>query len=344
MNHFKVRIAEAEDQEIWNKFILSHERSTYAHVFEWSKIINRAYGYEFKNFIFYDAEGIVGILPLIQALSILNRKSWVSLPFANYGGPLSRNEEDLEYINRYIQEQLVQVIKFPIEIKQLGNAIDFENKVRVVTSRLFLSSEDKLWNGFKPKVRNQIRKSLKYNFRVEKDIGHMDMFYNKVFVRSMKRLGTPHHSIKYFKEIINNYPGERNLITIWKDDTIVAGMFYVIHNNVFYDLVANSLREYNHLCPNHLLYWDAMRTAINSKCNRFDFGRSTIDTGVFKFKQQWGPDVYPIYNTLIFKSGEIIRDRNSYESGFYKISSRFWQKAPSIFTNSVGPLFRRYLP
>ena len=44
------------------------------------------------------------------------------------------------------------------------------------------------------------------------------------------------------------------------------------------------------LCPNHLLYWSIIETAIAAGCEVLDFGRSTPNEGTYKFKEQWGAE------------------------------------------------------
>ena len=51
---------------------------------------------------------------------------------------------------------------------------------------------------------------------------------------------------------------------------------------------ASSLREYFSLCPNNLLYWEMIRWGCKNGYQRFDFGRSSPDSGTYRFKKQWG--------------------------------------------------------
>jgi lipid II:glycine glycyltransferase (peptidoglycan interpeptide bridge formation enzyme) len=37
-----------------------------------------------------------------------------------------------------------------------------------------------------------------------------------------------------------------------------------------------------------LLYWEALKLAIATGDKLFDFGRCTIDSGTYRFKNQWG--------------------------------------------------------
>ena len=340
MNSINLRYATDRDRHLWNQFIYNHEDSTYSHVYEWRDIIGRTYGLKSRYIIFHVGQEIVGVLPLIRVPSVLGKSSWISVPFTNYGGLIYRNDMDRTELIKLVQNGLKKEDKaFIRELK--GSS---EKLHRMVTSRLSLTNEDEMWTSFESKIRNHVRKAIKSKLRISSDINHLKLFYEKIYVKSMHRLGTPHHPWDFFNELMKIFPKEKGLITIWYNDQIIAGMLFLVVNGIFYDIIANSLIEYNLFCPNNLLYWEAIKKSIDLKCNMFDFGRSTIDTGVFKFKQQWGPEVYPIYSTCICKDGEIMMNNNTYESRFYKISSKLWQKTPFIITNSVGPAIRKYLP
>ena len=69
-------------------------------------------------------------------------------------------------------------------------------------------------------------------------------------------------------------------------------MLVLKHGKIYYDFLASSLRQYNRLCPNNLLYWFAIKKACERGYEIFDMGRSTIDSGTYNFKKQWG--AYPV--------------------------------------------------
>lgn len=58
---------------------------------------------------------------------------------------------------------------------------------------------------------------------------------------------------------------------------------------------ASSLRRYNRLNPNMLLYWTFLALAADGGHSRFDFGRSTVGEGTFRFKEQWGAKPAPLF-------------------------------------------------
>lgn len=340
MNSLKVKIATDKDREVWNGFVYSHKDSTYSHVFEWRDIIGRTYGLKAKYLIFHMDNEIVGLLPLIWVSSIIGKGSWISVPFTNYGGLLYKREINRNDLINSIRNVLGKADKtFLKEIQSQD-----ETHHGIVTSRLSLTNEEELWKGFKAKVRNQVRKAIKSELQISSDIKHLKLFYDKIYVKSMHRLGTPHHSWEFFNELMKLFQTEKGIVTVWFNDQIIAGMLFLVVNGIFYDIIANSLKEYNVLCPNNILYWEAIKKAMVLKCNKFDFGRSIIDSGTFKFKKQWGPEVYPIHTTCIYKDSVSLMGNNAYEGLFYKISSKLWQYTPSIIIDSVGPAIRRYLP
>jgi len=340
MTSIKIKYATNKDRDTWNEFVFNHEDSTYSHVFEWRDIIGQTYGLKSKYLIFYIGDEIVGVLPLIWVPSVFRKGSWISVPFTNYGGLLYKRE-----INR---NDFIKLIRNVLEkddmvfLRKLQN--NHEKQFDIATSRLALTNENEMWKGLKAKVRNQVRKAIKSELQISYDTNHLKQFYDRIYVKSMHRLGTPNHSWEFFNRLMKLFPTEKGIITIWHDDQIIAGLLFLVVSGISYDIMANSLIEYNSFCPNNLLYWEAIRKSIDLKCIMFDFGRSTVGTGVFKFKQQWGPDVYPIHTTCICKDGEIMLNNNIYESRFYKISSKLWQITPSIISDSVGPAIRRYLP
>ena len=48
-----------------------------------------------------------------------------------------------------------------------------------------------------------------------------------------------------------------------------------------------------------LLYWEVLKLAIDRHYRVFDFGRSSRDSGTFRFKQQWGAQAQPAVLALL---------------------------------------------
>ena len=62
---------------------------------------------------------------------------------------------------------------------------------------------------------------------------------------------------------------------------------------------ASSVKAFNKWSPNMLLYWTCLEFACAQGYRTFDFGRSTVGEGTYRFKEQWGAKPHPLYLVLL---------------------------------------------
>jgi hypothetical protein len=105
---------------------------------------------------------------------------------------------------------------------------------------------------------------------------------------------------------------------------------------------ASSLREFNHLSPNMLLYCRLMELAIERDIEIFNFGRSSPDGSTHRFKRQWGgSDVQLPWPSWSRNSSIGVP---STERPFYRLAVAAWRHMPMVVANRVGPMLARLLP
>jgi CelD/BcsL family acetyltransferase involved in cellulose biosynthesis len=91
-----------------------------------------------------------------------------------------------------------------------------------------------------------------------------------------------------------------------------------------------------------LLYWETIRAACIEGFGRFDFGRSTRDSGTYRFKRQWGAEEEPIFwYTMHLRSG----GAPSMSAGRRAagLLTAAWRHLPLSMTRQLGPGIRKYL-
>jgi hypothetical protein len=90
------------------------------------------------------------------------------------------------------------------------------------------------------------------------------------------------------------------------------------------------------LCPNMLLYWTMLAEACETGSGRFDFGRSTRDSGTYSFKRQWGAEPVNLYWHYLLadtaKVPEIRPDR-----GGFRLLVAVWKRLPLPLASALGP-------
>jgi len=191
------------------------------------------------------------------------------------------------------------------------------------------------------KLRSQIRKAekngLSFSWGSEKDI---DAFYH-VFSRNMHELGSPVHSKKWIEQILLNYGDNARMGLVFKENQPVGcGIILFTKHSVSIPW-ASTLREYNKLSPNMMLYWNFLKFAADTGKKVFDFGRSTLNEGTYKFKKQWGTEPEQLFWYSVNETPQ-----TSEEAAMGKNRVRLeqiWQKMPISLVNFIGPKVRKYI-
>ena len=192
------------------------------------------------------------------------------------------------------------------------------------------ASKEELLKSFKSKLRSQISRPQKEGMTAI--IGGaelIDPFY-RVFSVNMRDLGSPVHSKRLFREIFQEFPENAKIgLVKYQGEDVAAGLIFCFRNTVEIPW-ASSLKKYNGLSPNMLLYWSLLEYSCDKGFQYFDFGRSTPEEGTYKFKEQWGAKPSPLYWYDIVLDGNAggngrVRNRN------LRHSSDIGRSCPCLF-------------
>lgn len=217
-----------------------------------------------------------------------------------------------------------------------GETRDFQPN-ETVTMRLNLASgsQDEVFNGIIPsKCRNHIRKSEKSGIEIREgtDDALIDDFY-QVWGTTMHRFGTPVFSRRLFSLLPRHV--QTHYLVGYLDGRPVSGVCLVLDEKVAWVPWAGSLMEYRNVSPNHILYWRAVRMAIESGRPVFDFGRSGYRAPTYVFKEEWGAE--PVRVVTLSSSQSDVYSK-------YTLAANVWRRLPRFLVDAVGPRLCRYLP
>jgi FemAB-related protein (PEP-CTERM system-associated) len=340
-----ITVSEVGPQQstIWNQFVNAHPDATVSHLFEWKPAIEGTYRLKAYYLGAFSDGTLVGILPTIIIKRPLTPPFAVSLAFCSYAGWLVRADQEESLLVRQFQQHLTQHGIHALESWRIAQSSTV--KSHEVTMRLVLtSSPDELWKRFDPKVRNQVRKATKSGLEPRWGKDQLDEFYS-IYSDNMRHLGTPVHSKGLFRSLQDHLPTFTDLLTIRLGDQAVAAMFILGFRDQLYDMWASSLREYDSICPNMLMYWEALRYGCVHGFTIFDMGRSQVESGTYRFKAQWGAVPHPLeYVALTVDGSSHSVSTDLYRSSTAAILGRIWKICPRTLTNWMGPKLRKYLP
>ncbi len=358
MTLINIRIATDNDQHSWDNYVLSNPDAGPYHLYGWKTAVEQAYGHKGYYIVAEStADGsYVGVLPLICFKMPWGKKSFISLPYCDYAGLLGASSVRKSLLNKCLdlaRDMGVSTIELrcPNDEAELfeGSGLDIHNSFNKVRMLLPLpGSSEALWNGFKSKLRSQIRRPQKEEMSAS--VGGVDLFddFYRVFTVNMRDLGSPVHAAAWFKVLLSAYNSHAKMGVVYlkTGEPVAAGIILTLGQKACIPW-ASSLWEYNRLAPNMLLYWTFLEWAADNAFAEFDLGRSTPDEGTYRFKEQWGTWANPLswYQFGGSKGGgrESAGGNHQKNSRIREQAENIWRKMPLPLANFMGGRIRGYI-
>ncbi len=337
------------DPQQYQEFVLSTEHASPYHNNAWGKAVTRAYGFTQHNLGFYEGDKLIAVLPVVLMKAPMGKEKLCSLPYCDFGGILCKDSSDFESVETaliaYLQDK-----QLPIEYRKSNDIAQLDSdqlaqgqKVRMIYG--LLDDVDAQMASFKPKLRSQIKKAAKNGVEscvvanpTEKDFA---AFY-EVFATNMRDLGSPVHSLSWFKEIFNAYDHNAFMVLVKYEDQCVGGGIVIHTDSKAVIPWASTLRSHNKLAPNMLLYWEVLSEVIRRGITSFDFGRSGFNEGTYRFKKQWGAAPSLLHWQQI-EGDKFIDEVTGEKSKIRDSVEQVWQKMPVGLTSFIGPKIRKYI-
>ncbi|MGH8309814.1 MAG: FemAB family XrtA/PEP-CTERM system-associated protein, partial [Steroidobacteraceae bacterium] len=314
--------------------------------YAWRRVVRSVFGHETFYLAARGSEGdVVGVLPLVRLRSLLFGDFLVSLPYFNYGGVLAQSAG--------------------VRARLLGAANDLARRLRVshlelrhrcsgpeswpvrtdkVAMLLRLpETPEQLWRGLTSKLRAQIKRPLREGATcVFGRAELLDEFYG-VFAENMRDLGTPVYAKRLFQTMLATFPESTAIAVVRLKGRPVAAAFTLRHRDTMEVPWASSLRRANGLGVNVHLYWNLLERAVAEGLTVFDFGRSTRDSGAFRFKRQWGAEPEQLYWHYWLRDGTTVPGLSP-ANPKYRAAIAAWRRLPLPVANWLGPRIVKNLP
>ncbi len=335
-------IATEADAAAWDGYVGAHAEATSCHLWGWRRVFRNAFGHDSIYLIARRERVVVGVLPLVHVKSALFGQSLTSMAFLNYGGVLADSDADARSLiaeaGRVAEGAGCRHVELRHTTRQFPDLPCREHKV---TMRLALQGG--MWERLDRKVRNQIRKAQKSDLTVERgDAGLLAEFYT-VFARNMRDLGTPVYSPALFREVLREFPDRARVHVVRLGRKPVAAGLTLRTRTTVEVPWASSIRDYNAICPNHLLYWSVMEAALLEGVDTLDFGRSTPNEGTYRFKEQWGAVPVPLHWEYVLSQGAAVPNVSPGNPKF-SVMIEAWKKLPLAVASALGPRIVRGIP
>lgn len=311
----------------------------------WMNAITQGLGHAGYLIQVCDGATCLGALPLVFVKGLFG-KFLVSLPYINTGGVWATNEtvaqQLIDAACELADDLDVKYLELRHEIPVAHPKLNFERTDKVHMRLALPSTDEELNASFKSKLRSQIKKSGTYDSTVHFGGAELLDEYYMVFAHNMRDLGTPVFSRQLFASILHHFDGNAELCIVRNEARAIAAGIIIHSRGVTEVPSASSLREFNRTGANMLMYRHLLTRAIERGSHTFDFGRSSEDSGTYKFKAQWGAVPFPATWQYYVRKGDPNEMRP--DAGGKKKLVEIWQKLPVWLTKLIGPSIVRGIP
>jgi len=327
------------DNEQWNKEISRYGSNYLFHSSEWLNFLRESQGGEILKLKIEENGRIVGYFAGIIVKKGMFKILGSPLPGSttDYMGPIvNKDNITLPKLIKVLDELCREL---GIHLLELCNPHILEHEEMIRNGFNFSPSgsymipldmdEITLWESFRAKYRNQVRKAIKNGVVIERPYD-IEAFIHEYFVQLnevfLKKGLTPTYSLARLKKLYGSMKKDSiiSLRARYEGKTIATGIFPHDEKRVFF-FGGASLADYNHLCPNDLLHWEIMKLSLQLGIKEYDM----CGGGSFKGKFGYPYVQFNRYVKYYSPLAKIGREA-------YRIKSLLTQRIKGSFTGLIN--------
>ena len=337
-----VKQLDAADFERWDRFVRQTAGGTFFHLAGWKSLIEKALHHK-AYYLYRETAGqISAVLPLARVRSWLFGDALISTPFLVYGGPVAVNEEALESLVCAARELASELGVDHLELRnQTALAGEWLAKDTQVTFRKAIDPDPEAnLMAIPRKQRAMIRKGIKAGLVAEVD-DSTDRLY-EAMLECKRNLGTPFFGPGWLRAIKKEFGEQAEILTIThQGETVCSVMSFRFRDEILPYYGGGGVRARD-LKGNDFMYWAVMEKACQDGVAVFDYGRSTVGSGAYRFKKHWGFEPQPLaYQVMLVKSDSVPALNPS--NPRYQRAINTWKKLPLPVAALAGPPLARRL-
>ena len=339
----------------WDRFVMDHPFGWICHLSGWKQVLEKSFKHMKGYYLALVDENdhIKAGLPIFEVKSWLTGKRLVNIPFATLCDPLISSSSDMKELLEFSLKLQNKLKSSFIEIRTSQSAPmlhddRLEQHKHYKSHYLSLNCEiEQIKKRFDRKtVRPSVNRAMKSNLKLIVADEETDLvsFY-KLYISTRKNIGLPPQPYIFFKMLWDTFlPDDRlALLLAEKDKKIVAGVIIFKFKNRISAEYSAWNRQYSKICPNHFLYWNAIKMAQREGYEMFDLGRtSPSNVNLMKFKGRWGTSIVEL--PYFYYPEAAVSNMSQHEmSIYYRIMKRIFSSVPQASLPAIGKMCYRHL-
>lgn len=293
----------------WLEFLQHHDQANIFHAPAWSIMLKHAYLFQPYALADITSDGKVSAgLPIIEKISPLGKRSWVSLPFTDHCAPLSLDPDGMRHFSTKLDHFIKKDLEKGVEIRWHFPGMDsLLPKQDFVLHNLTLFEDfDTNLKLIQPGSNRNARAARKHGLRIEmgKDLQHLKDFYH-LHLMTRRKQGVPIQPFSFFNRIMYDIL-DKDLgfvMAAYQGSKCLASALFLTWNKIITYKYGASDPDGLSLRPNDLIFQEIIRYGCEHRFANLDFGRTDMgNNGLRRYKSGWGaiesPLIYSYAPTL----------------------------------------------
>lgn len=335
------------NKDCYNDFVSQHPEANIYSTLLWGELIYSTYGYTPNNYLVIDNGKPVACFNLFEQSFLGRVKRFSQVPFSHNVPFLVDDRYDKEALINFISnhfDNAALVFKTDLVIENS----EIQKRSFNYISKLQLSDEATLWKGFnKSNVQRSLKKADKSELRLD-DSNTLESYLTFYHLQALtrKKQGSPMYPRALFVNMYALLASASLAKCFLARDSLgepIAGIITLSFNGKTIYAYGGSSDSVENLAkrPNHFLMWHAIRSALNSGNQVFDFGSTPLTHhSLLRYKSYWGAQTEELVYSYI--NMDEIRTINR-EGKLAIIASSLFQVMPVWLNKKVGPVLLKYI-
>jgi len=301
----EIKIIDPLSDPRWDRFVEKHPLGWIVHLSGWKTLMEKSFPY-MKGYYLTVCDStndeFQAALPLFKVSSWLTGNRLVNIPFATLCDPLIDTNHEMEILLEEALNLSKKLETSYIEIRTLGSSPFIQDK-RLECNSFYKHHYiplDKDLEAIKKSfhrtnVRQRIQRALDSNINIKVADSESDIeTFFALYKKTRRKHGLPSQPCIFFKSLWEIFgPSKRMMLLLAEyNGKVIAGLVLFRYKQRVSAEILGTDEEYLNLSPNHLLFWEAIKSAYNDGFKIFDFGRTSPNNeSLMTFKNRWGTKV-----------------------------------------------------
>jgi CelD/BcsL family acetyltransferase involved in cellulose biosynthesis len=311
----------------WDSLVATRRESSFFHGSAWARVLHESYGHSPCYFCEISDNTLQTLLPVVEVSSAVTGRRGVSLPFSDFCAPLTEDRGSVgplyEAAMEYGRERKWRHLECR-NVSQTWSAncvasVAFHGHVIELND-----GEEALFKRLDGAVRRGIRKAEHEGLRVEfsdsrKAVGE----FFALHCLTRRRHGLPPQPLRFFENIARYVlaAGQGFVATAHLGQTPLASfVFFHCGSEAIYKFGASDF-AFQHLRPNDLVMWEAIKHCAANGFSRLHLGRTSLaNEGLRRFKLGFGAHEEKIeYRRYDFRRRAFVTSKDRAKSVFNRV-------------------------